>query len=189
MCPYCRTAVAPNPNSCQYCARPLTGQRICGRCITVPLVDMASAPVLHQHCGAYLVHQLKFHRGEREASALASLLLASVHQRYPNTNALPDLLIPVPIAHWTQLRRGYNPSDWLARPLQQQLKVAVANDLLTRKSGPLQRSLTRQQRLRLATNTFTLKRKVAPGVWISGMLPLSTMCSLRVPRWRYSPAP
>ena len=165
ICPYCRTAVALNPNSCQHCARPLPeGQRICGRCITAPLVDMALAPVLHQHCGAYLVHQLKFHRGEREASALASFLLTAVHQCYPNTNALPDLLIPVPIAPWTQLRRGYNPSDWLARPLQQQLKVAVADDLLTRKSGPSQRSLTRQQRLRLATNTFTLKSKVAPRV-------------------------
>ena len=163
MCPYCRTVVALNPNSCQHCALPLpNGQHICGRCITAPLVDMALAPVLHQHCGAYLVHQLKFSRGEREALALASFLLTAVHQHYPDTNALPDLLIPVPIAPWTQLRRGYNPSDWLADTLHKQLNVTVANDLLTRRGGPSQRTLTRQQRLRLAKNTFALKRKVAP---------------------------
>ena len=87
---------------------------------------------------------------------MASFLLTAVHQRYPNTNALPDLLIPVPIAPWTQLQRGYNPSEWLARTGHKQLNVAVANDLLTRKVGPSQRTLTRHQRLRLATNTFTL---------------------------------
>ena len=163
MCPYCRTAVALNPNSCQHCALPLpSGQHICGRCITAPLVDMALAPVLHQHCGAYLVHQLKFRRGEREALALASFLLTAVHQHYPDTNALPDLLIPVPMAPWTQLRRGYNPSDWLACTLHKQLNVTVANDLLTRRGGPSQRTLTRQQRLHLAKNTFALKRKVGP---------------------------
>ena len=163
ICPYCRAAVALNPNSCNHCALPLpNGQRICGRCITVPLVDMALAPVLHQHCGAYLVHQLKFHRGEREALTLASFLLTAVHYRYPNADALPDLLIPVPIAPWTRMRRGYNPSEWLARALHKQLNVAVADNLLNRKSGVSQRSLTRHQRLRLAKNTFTLKRKVAP---------------------------
>ena len=109
ICPYCRTAVALNPNSCQHCARPLPdGQRICGRCITAPLVDMALAPVLHQHCGAYLVHQLKFHRGEREGfgvselSAHCSSPVLPQHKRparsaYSGANRTLD-----PIAAWLQ---------------------------------------------------------------------------------------
>ncbi|MFL2518222.1 MAG: ComF family protein [Candidatus Azotimanducaceae bacterium] len=165
MCPYCRTAVALNTNACGHCALPLPiAQKTCGRCLYTPLTHLAVAPVLHQHCGAYLVHQLKFHRGEREALALASFLLTAINQHYPSSAALPDLLIPVPIAPWTQLRRGYNPPEWLARTLQKQLDVAVADDLVTRKSGPSQRTLSRSQRMRLAKNTFSLKHKIAPSI-------------------------
>lgn len=163
LCPYCRTAVALNTQCCQHCALPIpAGQHICGRCVSEPVADLTLAPVLHQHCGAYLVHQWKFHRGEREALALAGFLLAAVRQRYPDSEPIPELLIPVPIAPWTQLRRGYNQSHWLAQTLHKQLNIPVAANLLTRKSGPSQRAQTRSQRVRLTSNTFQLKPDAEP---------------------------
>ena len=99
--------MALNTHPCNHCALPLPcEQHICGGCTSEPLADLTLAPILHEHYGAYLVHQLKFHRGEREALAPASFLLAAVRQRYPNFDDMPELLIPVPIALWTQLRRG-----------------------------------------------------------------------------------
>ena len=158
LCPYCRSAVALNTHPCNHCALPLPcEQHICGRCTSEPLADLTLAPILHQHYGAYLVHQLKFDRGEREALALASFLLAAVRQRYPNYDDMPELLIPVPIALWTQLRRGYNQSQWLAQTLHKRLKVPIATNLLTRKNGPSQRTLTRSQRMRMPLNTFMLR--------------------------------
>ena len=158
LCPYCRTAIALNTHPCNHCALPLPrGQQVCGRCTSEPLADLTLAPILHQHYGAYLVHQLKFHRGEREALALASFLLTAVRQRYPYYNDMPEMLIPVPIARWTQLRRGYNQSQWLALTLHKQIRVPINATLLMRKSGPSQRSLTRSQRMRLPLNTFALR--------------------------------
>ena len=57
-----------------------------------------------------------------------------------------ELLIPVPIALWTQLRRGCNQSQWLAQTLHKQLKVPIATNLLTR-----------SQRMRMPLNTFMLR--------------------------------
>ena len=105
--------------------------------------------MLQQHHGAYLVHQLTFHRGEREALALASFLLAAVRQHYPSYIDVPELLIPVPIALWTLLRRGYSRSQWLALTLHKQLKVPIATNKLTVKNGPSQRALTLGQRMRM----------------------------------------
>ena len=156
LCPYCRAAVALNTNPCKYCAVPLPAdQTVCGRCISAPLVDAATVPLLHQHCGAHLVSRLKFHNGAREAQALCGFMLAAVKQRYSGGNLLPDCLVPVPVARSTMLRRGYNQAYWLARPLQQQLDIPVVAAHRPLR-GTSQRALTRNQRMSLPANTFRI---------------------------------
>lgn len=158
LCPYCRAAVALNSNPCTYCAVPLpTAQTVCGRCVSAPLVDAATVPILHQHCGAHLISRLKFHNGAREAHALCGFMLAAIKQRYCGANPLPDCLVPVPIARSTMLRRGYNQAYWLARPLQHQLDIPVVVAAHRPRRGPSQRALTRNQRLSLPANTFRLR--------------------------------
>ena len=162
LCPYCRGAIALNANPCECCALPLPpGQTVCGRCTTAPLADLALAPVLHQHCGAYLINRLKFHNGAREANTLCGFMLATIQQRYSNTTQLPDYLLPVPIASLAMLRRGYNQSHWLAKPLQQQLGIPILTGAFRRKNGPSQRTLTRSERMRLPATTFTATAKRA----------------------------
>lgn len=72
----------------------------------------------------------------------------------------PQLLIPVPLAYWSAVRRGYNQSHELARGISKQLNIRVAANAVSRIAGPSQRDLNRSERLRLKSKTFRLRQKI-----------------------------
>jgi predicted amidophosphoribosyltransferase len=68
------------------------------------------------------------------------------HIRLKWPNRLPDLLVPVPMAYWPAVKRGFNQARLLADCLGRELDLPVAHTLLTRRLGPSQRSLSRAER-------------------------------------------
>lgn len=153
LCPHCRLALPFNRNPCLHCALPLasldmSGTAICPECLTKPLANRAIAPLVHRHGAAHLVHRLKFHRSEPEGRSLATLMATQVRLR--EVSPLPTLLVPVPVAYPTAVRRSFNQSALLAWHLAKTFNIDYAPRLLVRQGGPAQRSLSRGQRLNSA---------------------------------------
>ncbi len=181
LCVYCRLALPFNLHPCIHCALPTSQPisqslsqplslspsrfppdpqltpsqkvpRVCGPCAVSPLADQTLAPLLHEGAGAYLLHRLKFGGGEAEGITLAKLMLVSIKTRAMSRP--PDLLIPVPLNHWALVRRGFNQSALLAYVISKALGVPVATNLIGRRGGPAQRTLSRSQRQRMARDRF-----------------------------------
>jgi ComF family protein len=161
LCSQCRLALPLNVHACHHCALPLpptsldSGESVhstCGPCITQPLADRTFAPLLHQGAGAYLLHRLKFSRGEAEGLALAQIMLAQIRPQI--AKAQPDLLLPVPLNYWSLVRRGFNQSSLLAAAMGKALTIPVADKLIARRRGPAQRTLSRVQRQQLVQHSF-----------------------------------
>lgn len=166
LCSQCRLALPLNLHACRHCALPLTptsldaGESVhstCGSCITQPLADRTFAPLLHQGAGSYLLHRLKFSRGEAEGLALAHIMLAQIRPQM--AKARPDLLLPVPLNYWSLVSRGFNQSSLLASAIGTALKIPVADKLMARRRGPAQRTLSREQRQRLIQHSFIWREK------------------------------
>ncbi len=166
LCPYCRLALPFNVRACSRCAIPLsphatlTGNAIghpepatcCGQCMTKPMADNAVAPLIHRDGAAHLIHRLKFHQGEPEGRALAHILLTHIRYKYPQ--CLPEILVPVPMAYWPAVKRGFNQSRLLAHYLGREFNLPVKHALLKRRAGPAQRTLVRSERERMALGNF-----------------------------------
>ncbi len=166
LCQYCRLALPFNVRACSRCAIPLLPGAdptdeirlcqepplICGQCLTKPLADRAIVPLIHRGSAAHLIHRLKFNQGEPEGRALAHILLTHIRLECPNR--LPELLIPVPMAYWPAVKRGFNQSRLLAQYLGRELDLPVAPTLLKRLPGPAQRLLSRTERSRMASGNF-----------------------------------
>jgi ComF family protein len=157
LCCHCRLTLPLNLHACRHCALPVPGsdgftQPICGSCITRPLAHRTFAPLIHQGAGAYLLHRLKFSRGEAEGHTLAQFMLAQIAPHVAKTP--PDFLLPVPLNYWALVKRGFNQSSLLAGAIGAKLRIPVEDKLIARRRGPAQRTLSRIQRQQLARHRF-----------------------------------
>ena len=97
-------------------------------------------------------YQARLHYG-RVLSELLATRLRSAYQDAP----LPDLLLPVPL-HWRKLlSRGYNQSLLIARHLERELGIPVAEKLVRRvRNTPAQKGLKAEQRKRNLRQAFVV---------------------------------
>lgn len=127
LCQPCRVGLPRNRHCCPRCALPLPQtadpNTICGRCRKKsPSFDQCLCPYLYHPPLDRLISELKFHGRLVYARLLAELLGDFVARR---SDALPDLLIPVPL-HRSRLReRGYNQALEIARPLARRFKLPL----------------------------------------------------------------
>ena len=162
LCSYCHAALAFNTPSCQTCALPLTSSTAerCPSCMLGPfLTGRAVAPLLHDATTSGLVQRLKFHHGMREARCLSAIICETVTATYADA-PLPEVLVPVPLAYWNEVRRGYNQSFELARRIGKALGIAVDPSAFARRPGPRQRGQSRRARTRLQSSAFRQKARI-----------------------------
>jgi ComF family protein len=141
---------------CQLCAQPLYQEGICGTCLQrPPLFDRCISPLLYQGPVPALITGLKFHGRLANARLLAWLML----QRLRQEEDAPELILPVPL-HPQRLReRGYNQAVEIARPLAQQLGMALSlNDCIRQRATSPQTALPEPQRRSNLRHAFALKR-------------------------------
>lgn len=103
-----------------------------------------------------LISRFKYQAGLQQGRVLGTLLLDRIRNQYRD-QALPNLLIPVPL-HPSRLReRGFNQALVLARQLGEELQIPVAQDLLTRvRQTPPQQGLSAKARKRNLRRAFQL---------------------------------
>jgi ComF family protein len=108
------------------------------------------------------VRRLKFHQGLLEARLLGTLLADTVLDEYRDScldsdegQALPDVLVPVPLSLRRLAGRGHNQALSLANVIGGRVSRPVKRRHVRRvRHGVPQRALSRKERLNNLTNAF-----------------------------------
>lgn len=117
-------------------------RQICGDCLKSPpdfdatFVVSDYAPPIDQ-----LIISLKFSGNLSVARILAEQLSQSVLSQLNASAALPDLLIPVPLASKRLAERGFNQSLEIAKPFSRALNIPLSRHLICRTRETLAQSL------------------------------------------------
>lgn len=152
LCSDCSRDLPWNTQACTLCALPLpSGQPVCGACLADPPSYRCRTAFRYAFPVDRLVARLKYHGRLAPARVLGELLAEAL---IIESEARPDLLLPMPL-HPSRLReRGYNQATELARPLAKQLGLPLEHRLVRRiKATAMQKGLSaneRQQNVRKA---------------------------------------
>jgi ComF family protein len=114
LCDGCRRDIPPLPDPhCPLCALPGATASVCGNCITAPPhFDAVVAAGSFSHPLDAYIRAFKYHSRLSLARPLASLLAGRL-----GAEALPDIIVPMPLSADRQRTRGFNQALELARQL------------------------------------------------------------------------
>ena len=158
LCRGCAADLPRNEPACAVCAQPLPagargGPNVCGACLRdPPPFDSSFVPFRYAYPLDHAVRGLKFRNelacGRVLGQMFASCLLA-------RRAALPEAIVPVPLAPRRYRERGYNQASELALAIRRATDVAVqSNVAIRRRETAEQAGLDRQARLRNVTGAF-----------------------------------
>lgn len=131
----------------------------CGHCVTLDFHwDHLVVVGDYQPPLTKYIHQFKFNNKWWLDRTLARLLLLAIWQARRNHHlVLPELIMPVPLHHWRQWKRGYNQADLLGKRVAKYLHIPYSNQCLKRhKNTSSQRGLNTQARRANVRNAFQL---------------------------------
>lgn len=116
LCSACRAQLPWNRQACPRCALPQNHDGLCAHCLArAPPFVRAWAPLRLETPVQQQIHALKYQAAFLHARLLGQLFTEALLARGV---ALPDVVLPVPLHHARQRRRGYNQSVELARALR-----------------------------------------------------------------------
>lgn len=155
-----RLSFLPTDGCCRVCSRPVEGvdgEYLCEDCgrLHVPHFDRA-VQVFRSEGDAYaLILEFKFRGGFHLRDDLVDFLEAVVRARLRAEEI--DIVTGMPLTLPHRWRRGYNPTDMLARPLASRLD-RMYRMLLARVGNPKQQStLSEAERRVNVINTFAVR--------------------------------
>jgi ComF family protein len=139
LCVRCRGRLRPLPASacCRTCARPLPGAgrlEVCAGCRDAPPpFDRLHAAWRYEPPLDRVVHALKFARLDFLAADLARLAL---DRGTLGADGPWDVVVPVPLAAWRRLVRGFNQAERLAAAVAARLGLPCREALTRRGAAP-----------------------------------------------------
>lgn len=145
ICTACQEDLPWLGSACRQCALPMPESGLlCGHCQhNPPAFSQVVTPFRYAFPLDSLIPAFKYQHKLTYGRLLARLLLqAIVHHYQEHEQALPDLVIPLPLHRARQAQRGYNQALELARPIARQLGLPLDRHILLR-----QRATTAQQGL------------------------------------------
>lgn len=143
LCDGCRGDILPLATPCcPLCALPAATASPCGNCITVPphFDGVVAAGIFSHPLDAY-IRALKYHARLELARPLASLLSARLC-----AEALPDMVVPMPLSPGRERSRGFNQALELARQLPPPYQGRIGAALSRVRDTPSQAGLGRDDR-------------------------------------------
>lgn len=164
LCAACEADLSANAPACRVCAQPLSGESAatlqCGACLRrSPLFDASYCPFRYAYPLDHLVRGLKYEGAVAHGRVLSELLARRIHTA--RTVALPDVIVPVPLAQRRFRERGYNQAIELARYVGKRLKIPIRTDLVMR---------TRETREQAALNKRERRRNIRGAFAATGTL-------------------
>ncbi len=130
LCRYCAATLPRIPDACRSCGQTSpTGDEICPAClVNPPRWQTMVAPFAYQPPLREWLWQLKYDGALHFGKTLCDEMLPLLQQQ----QALPEILLPVPL-HDTRLReRGFNQAEVIARQFGAKLDIAVDTRALRR---------------------------------------------------------
>ena len=170
LCPWCERDLPWLKHCCYRCALPLKTNEnslLCGACLQQqPPFERSIALFNYATPIDNLLKQLKFHQRLVNAKILGALMARKIASSYQK-QALPEIIIPIPL-HPRRLRqRGYNQALELARPIANYLHIKIDKFNCRRhRYTEAQFSLNAKQRKQNLRNAFTIKKLPATHIAI-----------------------
>ncbi len=163
LCEPCRKDLPILENACLQCGLPLESSSehnaICGQCLKTPTaIDYTLCLYHYQMPLDYLITELKYNQKLTHAAILSELLLARLSEE-PAEN-LPSVILPVPLHKNRLIKRGFNQSLEISRPIAKQLGIPIGLDLVRRKRQTrAQTDLTAVERKKNIRGCFEIMKK------------------------------
>jgi ComF family protein len=165
ICEACLTDLPWLGHACHGCGIPLpdASLRLCGGCLKVPALDACVAALAYEYPVAQMVGALKYRRDVTYARVLSELLAIRLQDALEQGWVeLPDILMPVPLHPFRQLRRTFNQAELIAQHISRSLELPITNHALRRiRNTSSQTSLQRQARRKNLRNSFNVRGDVA----------------------------
>lgn len=137
-------------SACRQCALPLPREdSLCGQCQRKPpAFSQVIAPFRYCFPLDSLIPAFKYQHKLTYGRLMARLLLQAIAHHYEEHNqALPQLILPLPLHRARQAQRGYNQALELARPIARHLAVPLdRRNLMRQRATTSQQGLDAQQR-------------------------------------------
>ena len=163
LCEPCRQDFPILENACLQCGLPLESANehnaICGHCLKTPTaVDYTLCLYHYQTPLDYLITELKYNQKLAHAAILSELFLARLSKE--STESPPDVILPVPLHKNRLIKRGFNQSLEIARPIAKQLDIPIGLDLVRRRRQTrTQTDLTAVERKKNIQGCFEIIKK------------------------------
>ena len=166
LCDACLRDLPANPEACERCALPLTApnpQRLCHGCLArTPPQDFCLTPWRYEFPVDQMIRRYKYDGLRAPGKALA---LNWSHQVAGRLTAIPQALVPAPIASDRLRERGFSQAAEIADWISRGTGVPLETGLLRRHPGyQSQAGLDRGERRRnLQDAFFVTARSALPG--------------------------
>ena len=154
ICDSCQDELPQLLYPCPQCAFPLAVEDAhCGQCQRhPPLWQRMQVLADFEPPFARLIHDLKYHQRALNGRLLGQLLARQL------TRPHPEVIVPVPLHWWRQVRRGYNQANEIARGLQDILPIEIDSSCLKRlRPTASQTHLSRRQRQQNLRHAFSCR--------------------------------
>jgi ComF family protein len=145
---------------CPVCSKHSEHQETCGACLKRP-PDFTISEVLfnYQYPTSHLIKAFKFHRRPELARRFAERITKKLEDK----EALPQIILPVPLHRKRQRERGYNQSLEFAAQIGKRLGIKVNHSLCSRiRNTDPQSSLPMKVRRKNVRGAFYLNNEEIP---------------------------
>lgn len=160
ICQACQQELPILAQHCHQCAHFLTGslmkQPLCGTCLTSPPpFDKTHTLFPYRDPIIQLIIKLKFRGALSHAQTLGQFMAKKISHEWYLNEALPNIILPVPL-HAKRLReRGFNQALEIARPVSAQLNIPIDIKGIKRiRHTAAQSGLTAKERKQNIKNAF-----------------------------------
>ena len=107
-----------------------------------------------------LINKLKFGSQPLAAEVLAQFFQQYLQAKLEVSQAIPDLLIPIPLSRTRYISREYNQARLLCQALGKRFDIPICDALTRNKHTKQQSSLDRDERLLNIQSAFTLNSEI-----------------------------
>jgi ComF family protein len=165
LCKSCEEGLPILINACKQCGLPLDtaneNNAVCGHCLDASTsVDYTMCLYHYQSPLDYLITTLKYKQQLSHAAILGYLLLDKLKQQ--PIKDLPDCIIPVPLHKNRLVKRGFNQSLEIARPVSQYFNIPIdLKCIIRKKQTSAQADLNATQRKKNVKGCFELSSKAS----------------------------
>ena len=143
------------PPLCRFCGRPINKGNPCRFCKIEVHIDYGRAFMLFIPPVDKIIHHFKYRKKIKLAIFLGRAMASIIKSDHFLKDA--DMIVPIPLFWWKNLRRGYNQAALLSEIISQECNIQVNNIIKRIENTKSQTKLDEQARKKNVFNAFALK--------------------------------